>query len=150
MLINTTALSDLGVARSNQHLVCPPLFTKDNSDFGSVPILHPRLSSSWQNMSNSTMSNFMKQQSSPCPTYVFVHRSTYSSTNHCWCSNGNRQAVGDGAFSTDMTPNVLAVCHVQGADDLYYYSTTFSGGPGVSRPFHFIRLSFLIIHQWRF
>ncbi|KAI6166110.1 ornithine decarboxylase antizyme-domain-containing protein [Pisolithus thermaeus] len=63
-------------------------------------------------MSNSIMSNFMKQQSSPCPT------------------NGHRQAVGDGAFSTDNTPSVLAVCHIQGTDDLYYYSTTFSGGPG--------------------
>ncbi|KAI6033187.1 ornithine decarboxylase antizyme-domain-containing protein [Pisolithus orientalis] len=66
-------------------------------------------------MSNSIMSNLIKQQSSPCPT------------------NGHRQAVGDGAFSTDIAPSVLAVCHVQGTDDdLYYYSTTFSGGPGVS------------------
>lgn len=45
-------------------------------------------------------------------------------------SNG-RQTVGDGAFSTDATPSVLAVCHVQGNDNMYYYSTTFSGGPGV-------------------
>ncbi|KIJ67833.1 hypothetical protein HYDPIDRAFT_173587 [Hydnomerulius pinastri MD-312] len=63
-------------------------------------------------MSNSTMSNFMKQQFSLCPT------------------NG-RQAVGDGAFTSDNTPSVLAVCHMQGTDDMYYYSTTFSGGPGV-------------------
>ena len=26
---------------------------------------------------------------------------------------------------------MLAVCHLQGTDDMYYYSTTFSGGPGV-------------------
>ncbi|KIJ18667.1 hypothetical protein PAXINDRAFT_70623, partial [Paxillus involutus ATCC 200175] len=49
-------------------------------------------------------------------------------------SNG-RQAVGDGAFTCDNTPNVIAVCHLQGADDMYYYSTTFSGGPGVC---HFV------------
>lgn len=46
------------------------------------------------------------------------------------CSNG-RQTVGDGAFTFDNEPSVLAVCHMQGADDMYYYSTTFSGGPGV-------------------
>ncbi|KAI6040269.1 ornithine decarboxylase antizyme-domain-containing protein, partial [Pisolithus marmoratus] len=44
-----------------------------------------------------------------------------------------RQAVGDGAFSTDNAPSVLAVCHIQGTDDLYYYSTTFSGGPEVKK-----------------
>ncbi|KIM91905.1 hypothetical protein PILCRDRAFT_57220, partial [Piloderma croceum F 1598] len=44
-------------------------------------------------------------------------------------SNG-RQTVGDGAFFTDV-PSVLAVCHLEGNDDMYYYSTTFSGGPGV-------------------
>ncbi|KAI0318320.1 ornithine decarboxylase antizyme-domain-containing protein [Amylostereum chailletii] len=63
-------------------------------------------------MSNSTMLNFTKPISSPCP------------------ANG-RHTVGDGAFHTDANPSVLAVCHVQGADDIYYYSTTFSGGPGV-------------------
>ncbi|KAH7926703.1 hypothetical protein BV22DRAFT_1104119 [Leucogyrophana mollusca] len=63
-------------------------------------------------MSNSNMSNFMKQKFSLCP------------------ANG-RQAVGDGAFTTDITPSVLAVCQMQGTDDMYYYSTTFSGGPGV-------------------
>jgi hypothetical protein len=47
------------------------------------------------------------------------------------CSNG-RQTVGDGAFFTDAVPSVLAVCHLEGNDDMYYYSTTFSGGPGVS------------------
>ncbi|KAH9948977.1 ornithine decarboxylase antizyme-domain-containing protein [Amylocystis lapponica] len=62
-------------------------------------------------MSNTNMINLAKQQSSICPT------------------NG-RQTVGDGAFSTDMTPSVLAVCHMQGTDEMYYYSTTFSGGPG--------------------
>ncbi|THH00154.1 hypothetical protein EW026_g2340 [Hermanssonia centrifuga] len=45
-------------------------------------------------------------------------------------SNG-RQTVGDGAFSADMTPSVLAVCHMQGTDSMYYYSTAFSGGPGL-------------------
>ncbi|KAF9071119.1 hypothetical protein BDP27DRAFT_1391785, partial [Rhodocollybia butyracea] len=44
-------------------------------------------------------------------------------------SNG-RQTVGDGAVTFD-TPSVLAVCQMQGTDDMYYYSTTFSGGPGV-------------------
>ncbi|KAL4073857.1 ornithine decarboxylase antizyme-domain-containing protein [Scleroderma citrinum] len=83
-------------------------------------------------MSNSTMSNSMNQQSSPCPT------------------NGNRQAVGDGAFSTDITPSVLAVCHIQGTDDLYYYSTTFSGGPGVSCLVHSIRLRCLNMYSGGF
>ena len=45
------------------------------------------------------------------------------------CISNGRQTVGDGAPFLD---SVLAVCHVQGADDMYYYSTTFSGGPGVS------------------
>ncbi|KAJ8472909.1 hypothetical protein ONZ51_g8199 [Trametes cubensis] len=44
-------------------------------------------------------------------------------------TNG-RQTVGDGAFSTDMTPSVIAVCHMEGTNSMYYYSTTFSGGPG--------------------
>ncbi|KAJ7497204.1 ornithine decarboxylase antizyme-domain-containing protein [Mycena latifolia] len=62
------------------------------------------------------MSNFIKQKSSLGPT------------------NG-RQTVGDGAaLSFDTEPSVLAVCHLQGTDDMYYYSTTFSGGPGVSSP----------------
>ncbi|KAH8107864.1 ornithine decarboxylase antizyme-domain-containing protein [Cristinia sonorae] len=56
-------------------------------------------------MSNFTMINPIKQQSSIRPT------------------NG-RQTVGDGAFSSDMTPSVLAVCHMQGTDSMYYYSTT--------------------------
>ncbi|KAF8161049.1 ornithine decarboxylase antizyme-domain-containing protein [Crassisporium funariophilum] len=59
------------------------------------------------------MSNISNQKSSLCPT------------------NG-RQTVGDGAFTFDNEPSVLAVCHLQGTDDMYYYSTTFSGGPGVS------------------
>ncbi|KAJ7462193.1 ornithine decarboxylase antizyme-domain-containing protein [Mycena galericulata] len=64
-------------------------------------------------MSLSKMSNFIKQKSSLGPT------------------NG-RQTVGDGAaLSLDTEPSVLAVCHLQGTDDMYYYSTTFSGGPGV-------------------
>ncbi|KAJ7072408.1 hypothetical protein C8F01DRAFT_1205977 [Mycena amicta] len=46
-------------------------------------------------------------------------------------TNG-RQAVGDGAaFTFDTEPSVLAVCQLQGTSDMYYYSTTFSGGPGV-------------------
>lgn len=57
------------------------------------------------------MSNFSKQDSSLRPT------------NGC-------QTVGDGAFTFDNEPSVLAVCHLQGTDDMYYYSTTFSGGPG--------------------
>ncbi|KAH9935580.1 ornithine decarboxylase antizyme-domain-containing protein [Fomitopsis serialis] len=64
-------------------------------------------------MSNSNMSNLSKQQSSICP------------------ANG-RQTVGDGALYTDMTPSVLAVCRTPG-NNMYYYSTTFSGGPGVSK-----------------
>ncbi|TDL26290.1 hypothetical protein BD410DRAFT_813229 [Rickenella mellea] len=63
-------------------------------------------------MSNRIMMNFLKQESSIRPT------------------NG-RQTVGDGAFSVDASPSVIAVCHMQGVDDIYYYSTTFSGGPGV-------------------
>ena len=63
-------------------------------------------------------------------------------TNVYDISNG-RHTVGDGAFTTDAAPSVLAVCHMQGADDMYYYSTTFSGGPQVACPFsptsrHFI------------
>ena len=46
-------------------------------------------------------------------------------------SNG-RQTVGDGAFTTDMMPSVIAVCRMEGTNSMYYYSTTFSGGPGVS------------------
>ncbi|KDQ15295.1 hypothetical protein BOTBODRAFT_108868 [Botryobasidium botryosum FD-172 SS1] len=77
--------------------------------------------------------------SSPCPTYVsslcrlhslqisfFLKQSQFS-----FNSNGLRAAVGDGA-SFDNTPRVLAVCRVDGAsEDLYYYSTAFSGGPAV-------------------
>ncbi|KDQ53528.1 hypothetical protein JAAARDRAFT_136971 [Jaapia argillacea MUCL 33604] len=74
-------------------------------------------------MSNITMLNSPNQQFSLCPTYVSL-RPSYSFSN-------GRQAVGDGALSFDATPSVLAVCHMQGTDDLYYYSTTFSGGPGV-------------------
>ncbi|KAL1707433.1 ornithine decarboxylase antizyme-domain-containing protein [Schizophyllum commune] len=58
------------------------------------------------------MSNLSNYQSSLCPT------------------NG-RQIVGDGAsLPYGADPSVLAVCHMQGSDDMYYYSTTFSGGPG--------------------
>ncbi|KAF8906579.1 hypothetical protein CPB84DRAFT_1813821 [Gymnopilus junonius] len=64
------------------------------------------------------MSNISNQRSSLCPT------------------NG-RQTVGDGAFTFDNEPSVLAVCHLQGTEDMYYYSTTFSGGPGVRSPASF-------------
>ncbi|KAG6375407.1 ornithine decarboxylase antizyme-domain-containing protein [Boletus reticuloceps] len=73
---------------------------------------HPHPQSRRKNMSHPSISNYTKQQFSLCPT------------------NG-RLAVGDGAFTCDNTPSVLAVCHIQGTDDMYYYSTTFSGGPGV-------------------
>ncbi|KZV74398.1 hypothetical protein PENSPDRAFT_674229 [Peniophora sp. CONT] len=63
-------------------------------------------------MSNSTIINPINQSSSLCP------------------ANG-RQTVGDGALCADTNASVLAVCNVQGAGDIYYYSTTFSGGPGV-------------------
>ncbi|KAH9083717.1 ornithine decarboxylase antizyme-domain-containing protein [Lactarius deliciosus] len=63
-------------------------------------------------MSNSTYLSLNKPISNLCPT------------------NG-RQTVGDGAFYVDVAPSVLAICHVQGSDNMYYYSTTFSGGPGV-------------------
>ncbi|RDB16983.1 Ornithine decarboxylase antizyme [Hypsizygus marmoreus] len=62
------------------------------------------------------MSNIIKQKSSLGPT------------------NG-RQTVGDGAsLPFDTEASVLAVCHLQGTDDMYYYSTTFSGGPGSKCP----------------
>jgi hypothetical protein len=66
-------------------------------------------------------------------------------------SSNGRQTVGDGAFYVDAAPSVLAVCHLQGADDMYYYSTTFSGGPEV-RTFYFT-LFFIVCllpFQWRF
>ncbi|KAI0769657.1 ornithine decarboxylase antizyme-domain-containing protein [Trametes elegans] len=56
-------------------------------------------------MSNMNSTNMSKQQSSIRPT------------------NG-RQTVGDGAFTTDMTPSVIAVCHMEGNNSMYYYSTT--------------------------
>ena len=42
-------------------------------------------------------------------------------------------------------PSVLAVCHLQGTEDMYYYSTTFSGGPGVCRCYSFIFCIFLLL-----
>lgn len=60
-------------------------------------------------MSFNSMSNISKPISSLGPT------------------NG-RCTVGDGAFSHDADPSVLAVCRAQGFENLYYYSTTFSGG----------------------
>jgi hypothetical protein len=57
------------------------------------------------------------------------------SAQHSWLtvfrSNG-RHTVGDGAFTFDNEPSVLAVAHLQGMDDMYYYSSALSGGPGVS------------------
>ncbi|KAH9940492.1 ornithine decarboxylase antizyme-domain-containing protein [Epithele typhae] len=64
-------------------------------------------------MSNLNFSPISNQSSSICPT------------------NG-RHTVGDGAFTTDTTPSVIAVCRMEGTNSMYYYSTTFSGGPGVS------------------
>ncbi|KZW00282.1 hypothetical protein EXIGLDRAFT_639696 [Exidia glandulosa HHB12029] len=60
-------------------------------------------------MSNNISTNLAKRLSSLGPT------------------NGAR-TVGDGAFSHDADPSVLAVCRAQGFENLYYYSTTFSGG----------------------
>ncbi|KIY74314.1 hypothetical protein CYLTODRAFT_448076 [Cylindrobasidium torrendii FP15055 ss-10] len=60
--------------------------------------------------------NFTKPKSSLCPT------------------NGP-MAVGDGAaYSFDSDPRVLAVCQLEGSDNMYYYSTTFSGGPEAKCP----------------
>ncbi|KAJ3853034.1 ornithine decarboxylase antizyme-domain-containing protein [Lentinula lateritia] len=73
-------------------------------------------------MSLKNNSNLSNQRFSLCPTSHF----TLYLLNY---SNG-RQTVGDGAVTID-TPSVLAVCQMQGTDDMYYYSTTFSGGPGV-------------------
>ena len=59
-------------------------------------------------------------------------------------SNG-RQTVGDGAFTFDNEPSVLAVCHLQGTEDMYYYSTTFSGGPGVRKAGVASKVHFVIV-----
>ena len=80
-------------------------------------------------MSLPSVSNYTQQQSSLCPTFVLFY-APYLVPLISSFSNG-RHAVGDGAFTSDNTPSVLAVCHMQGTDDMYYYSTTFSGGPGV-------------------
>jgi len=45
------------------------------------------------------------------------------------CPANGRQTVGDGAYPTDATPRLVAICHRPGQGDLYYWSTTFSGGP---------------------
>lgn len=84
-------------------------------------------------MSLSTMSNFINKKSSLCPTYVsYSFILNLLRLTLLFRSNG-RRTVGDGASLTfDNKANVLAVCHLQGTDDMYYYSTTFSGGPGVS------------------
>ncbi|KAK7053244.1 hypothetical protein VNI00_003869 [Paramarasmius palmivorus] len=75
--------------------------------------------SSWQIMSQKNISNLPNSKSSLCP------------------ANG-RQTVGDGATSFDIpSSNVIAVCQIEGSEDnMYYYSTTFSGGPGVVRFAH--------------
>ena len=85
-------------------------------------------------MANSNFLSLNKPISSLCPTFVCTTPRVLSYLTLIF-SNG-RQTVGDGAFYVDAAPSVLAVCHVQGSDDMYYYSTTFSGGPGV-RFFHF-------------
>ncbi|KIK67074.1 hypothetical protein GYMLUDRAFT_69270 [Collybiopsis luxurians FD-317 M1] len=56
--------------------------------------------------------------------------SNLSNQRFSLCPTNGRQTVGDGAVTFD-TPSVLAVCQMQGSDDTLYYSTTFSGGPGV-------------------
>ncbi len=111
----------------------------------------------WHSMSNMNFTNMSKPQSSIRPAYVppsslipparpicfsselVVRRepaeedssAEFANLSSVYRSNG-RQTVGDGAFITDMTPSVIAVCHMEGTDSMYYYSTTFSGGPGVS------------------
>lgn len=75
------------------------------------------------------MSNISNQKSSLCPAYVPL---SFSLRFLAHLFSNGRQTVGDGAFTFDAQPSVLAVCHLQGNDDMYYYSTTFSGGPGVS------------------
>lgn len=80
-------------------------------------------------MANSNFLSLNKPISSLCPTFVCTTPRVLSYLTLIF-SNG-RQTVGDGAFYVDAAPSVLAVCHVQGSDDMYYYSTTFSGGPGV-------------------
>jgi hypothetical protein len=80
-------------------------------------------------MSNS-ITNMLKQKFSLCPTYVAPSFDVGLKSNII-NSNG-RQAVGDGAFHYDAVPSVLAVCRLEGADPMYYYSSTFPGGPGVS------------------
>ncbi|EEB87937.1 hypothetical protein MPER_14496, partial [Moniliophthora perniciosa FA553] len=64
------------------------------------------------------MSNLPNSKSSLCPTLFPL------------CSNG-RRTVGDGAASFDIpSSSVIAVCQIEGSEDnMYYYSTTFSGGP---------------------
>jgi hypothetical protein len=79
-------------------------------------------------MSNPNLLSLNKP--SLCPTLVCL----VPRVVHCHLtivSSNGRQTVGDGAFYVDVAPSVLAVCHVQGSDNMYYYSTTFSGGPGV-------------------
>ena len=85
-------------------------------------------------MSNSTL-NLNNPISSPCPTYVWSYDQIVVSPTELFffaVSSNGRQAVGDGAFYVDAAPSVLAICQVQGEEEMYYYSTTFSGGgPGV-------------------
>lgn len=94
-----------------------------------APFCHPSPQSRRKNMSQPSISNYTQQQFSLCPT--FVHLCPSCLVPHIASFSNGRQAVGDGAFTSDNTPSVLAVCHMQGTDDMYYYSTTFSGGPGV-------------------
>ncbi|KAG6862211.1 hypothetical protein C0995_002141 [Termitomyces sp. Mi166 len=77
------------------------------------------------------MSNIIKQKSSLCPTFVLFFALVYTDIDLSFISSNGRQIVGDGAsLPFDTEASVLAVCHLQGTDDMYYYSTTFSGGPG--------------------
>ena len=87
---------------------------------------------SWHPMSNSIVSNPPPQQSSICPACVFYPIYVSSSQILIYSSDSNgRQTVGDGAYPVDTTPTPLVICRRDGHEDLYYYSTTFSGGPEV-------------------
>ena len=89
-------------------------------------------------MANPSYLNLNKPISSPCPTLVLYQvLCRFSVADFILSSSNGRQTVGDGAFYVDVAPSVLAVCHVQGADDMYYYSTAFSGGPGVCHSYFY-------------
>ena len=107
---------------------------------------------SWQPMANLIITNSPNQQFSICPTCASLPViSPLQLITRLSNSNG-RQTVGDGAYPVDTPPRIVAVCHRHGHDDLYYYSTTFSGGPEVtSISFHGRSKEFSsLLLQWRF